>query len=261
MSEDDLRSVLTQYSTELAAYDEAEELVTTQAVGTLANAGATAAAGGNANIMTVLTDILGEMRLMRQEQKVDRDRVNKSLADQNDKVVKLTAVVAQQQRFCEGLDAKFRETNVIIMGLPDSGKAFDGKTDDSDKIKLIFSAMGIGDLNTENLRLGPAGPDKCRPILVKTASKLVRDNLLANAKKLKEKENGVPENQKVGYESVYVKKDIHPSVRREWKRLRDVETSEKAKPANQGADIKLDPKTRTILRDGVVIDKWQLLGF
>ena len=106
-----------------------------------------------------------------------------------------------------------------------------------------------------------ADPAKCRPLLVKTANKQMRDSLLEEAKKLKDKEDGVPLAQKVGYDSVYVKKDIHPSVRREWKRLRDLVDTEKVKPANQGCDIKLDPKTRTVTRNGVVIDRWHLLNF
>ena len=261
MSEQDLRRTLAEYSSELTAYDEAEEMVTTQALGTLIAAPATSAAGVNPSVMTVLTDILNEMKLMRQEQKTERDRVKKAMEAQDTKMTKLTAVLAQQQRFCEGIDARFRETNVVIMGLPDTGKAFGGKTDDDEKVKLIFTAIGLGDIESEIMRLGAADPAKCRPLLVKTASKQMRDSLLEEAKKLKDKEDGVPLAQKVGYDSVYVKKDIHPSVRREWKRLRDLVDTEKVKPVNQGCDIKLDPKTRTVTRNGVVIDRWHLLNF
>ena len=55
MSEQDLRRTLAEYSSELTAYDEAEEMVTTQALGTLIAAPATSAAGVNPSVMTVLT--------------------------------------------------------------------------------------------------------------------------------------------------------------------------------------------------------------
>ena len=53
-----------------------------------------------------------------------------------------------------------------------------------------------------------------------------------------------------------MKKDVHPAIRKEWKRLRDVEAAEKVKPVNQGCTIQLDYKCREVNRDGVVIDKW-----
>ena len=56
---------------------------------------------------------------------------------------------------------------------------------------------------------------------------------------------------------IYVKKDLHPATRKEWKRLRDVVAAEKAKPVNQGCAITLDYKSRQVTRDGVVIDKWR----
>ena len=75
-----------------------------------------------------------------------------------------------------------------------------------------------------------------------------RDTVLQNTKALKDA-GGT-------YRHVYVKKDIHPAVRKEWRRLKDAEKSEKEKPCNQGCDIRLDTNKRELLRDGVIIDRW-----
>ena len=79
-------------------------------------------------------------------------------------------------------------------------------------------------------------------------SKTSRDKILAKAKKLKE--------AGVIYDKIYMKKDVHPSVRNDWKRLRDVEKREKEKPEITGCNILLDTKERKLYRDGIVIDCW-----
>ena len=41
------------------------------------------------------------------------------------------------------------------------------------------------------------------------------------------------------YKKIYIKKDSHPEVRKEWKRLRDAEDAEKSKSVNAGCNIRL----------------------
>ena len=59
------------------------------------------------------------------------------------------------------------------------------------------------------------------------------------------------------YGGDYIKKDIHPGVRRELKRLADAEKAERAKPENQGRAVEYDKSMRTLSIDGVVVDKFQ----
>lgn len=59
------------------------------------------------------------------------------------------------------------------------------------------------------------------------------------------------------FKKIYIKKDSHPGVRREWKRLKEAEKEEKRKPSNVGCNIRLDFKERVLYKDGVIIDKWQ----
>ena len=58
-----------------------------------------------------------------------------------------------------------------------------------------------------------------------------------------------------------VKKDVHPSVRNEWKRLHDAHKNEKERPENAGCRVYLDYRERKLYRDGVVIDTWSLQSF
>ena len=70
-----------------------------------------------------------------------------------------------------------------------------------------------------------------RPLLVVVDSKSIRDDMLEKSKKLRE----LQEN----YKKIYIKKDSHPEVRKEWKRLRDAEDAEKSKSVNAGCNIRL----------------------
>ena len=63
------------------------------------------------------------------------------------------------------------------------------------------------------------------------------------------------------YGKIFVKKDIHPSIRNEWKRLHDAERAEKERPENAGCVIRLEPRERKLYKDGVVIDSWSQLSF
>ena len=59
-----------------------------------------------------------------------------------------------------------------------------------------------------------------------------------------------------GYKKIYIKRDTHPSIRKEHARLIKKEKAEKEKPGNVGIEIKYDRKRRVLLRAGDVIDKF-----
>ena len=92
------------------------------------------------------------------------------------------------------------------------------------------------------------------PILVVVASRDDRDAALDRAKELKA---SASEN----FKKIFIKKDVHPSVRAEWKRLHDVVKTEKERPGNAESDIRLDFKARKVMKDEAVIDQWGLQGF
>lgn len=90
------------------------------------------------------------------------------------------------------------------------------------------------------------GTPKRRPILLVLADKNKRSGILEKSKQLKTAEDN--------YKKIFIKKDVHPCVRKEWKRLRDVEKAEKERPENVGCAINLDTRERKLYKDGVVID-------
>ena len=81
----------------------------------------------------------------------------------------------------------------------------------------------------------------------------MRDDVLEAAKRLKQCEEP--------YKKIFIKKDMHPSVRTEWRRLREAEKAERERPENAGCNIQFNVRERKLYKDGVVIDKWGLLGF
>lgn len=60
---------------------------------------------------------------------------------------------------------------------------------------------------------------------------------------------------------IYVKKDVHPALRREWIRLHDAERAEEERANNLGCVVRFYTKERKLYRDDIVIDRWSLQAF
>ncbi|KAF0306550.1 hypothetical protein FJT64_021959 [Amphibalanus amphitrite] len=77
-----------------------------------------------------------------------------------------------------------------------------------------------------------------------------RKTVLENAHQLKTKD--------AVFRSIYVKKDVHPIVRKELDRLRDATKREKERPENQGKNVRYDYRERKVYVDDVVVDSYQV---
>ena len=201
-----------------------------------------------------LDHITKEMADLKSKITSPESTFNKKLSHMQDRIDKQAEIIARQQHYLEDLDRKDRETKLVVLGVPDENESLDGATTDEGKLKKIWNQLDET-YNIESFRrLGRAvtGTRK-RPILVTLASKNARDKITEKTKKLKDA--GPP------YSTVYVKRDVHPSVRNEWRRLRDAEAAEKAKPENTGCEIRLDTRERKLYRDGVVIESWRPAPF
>lgn len=174
------------------------------------------------------------------------------------RVDKQQEILAKQQQYLEDLDRKEREGNVVILGVPDEQESLDGATTDEDKLNKIWTAVGVTGVAGSHRRLGGgqasggASP-RARPILLALAEKSQRATILSNASRLKASGDC--------FNRIYIKKDVHPSVRKEWRRLREVEAAERAKPENVGCVIRLDTRERKIYKDNTVIDGWNAQFF
>lgn len=183
--------------------------------------------------------------------------VNKKLNDLQSQVNTQAEIIKKQQRFLEAIDRKERECNLVILGVPDGLESLDGATSDNEKIRKVWETLGVSNEVCSLRRLGSENTasqqDRKRPILVTLPSRNCRDAVLEKAKRLKTSGDN--------YSRIYVKKDTHPSVREEWRRLRNAEKAERERPENIGCNIRFDTRERKLYKDGVVVDCWSLQGF
>ena len=95
-------------------------------------------------------------------------------------------------------------------------------------------------------RIGIRTEGKARPLLVTVSTTDERNFIVEKARGTTNLGAGVR-----------VKKDSHPAVRAEWKRLFDLKTAEEQKEVNIGKVVPLDHRKRQVTVDGRVIDPWK----
>lgn len=172
----------------------------------------------------------------------------------------LNETVKHQQKFMESLDYDQRKYNLIITGLSEAEPIVTDEevviTNDDDKIDHILRKIGHPDIEITSIqRLGnvrnDVDPQRARPRPIKLTLKLStkRREILLAARNL----HGLP----TPLSRVYIKKDTHPGISREYKRLRDVEKKERDKPENQGREVKYDHATRSVRVDDMIIDTFR----
>ena len=210
-----------------------------------------------ADIIKKLSEVKAELDTLKALTTSPDSVTNKKISALETRLEKQEEIIAQQQRFLESLDRKERESNVVILGVPDENEALDGAVTDDTKLRKVWEAMEIGTVDGTHWRLGRQGGEapgrRCRPILFTLHDKTQRAHILENTRKLKAR--GPP------FDKIFVKKDLHPAIRKEWQRLREVEKAEKERPENVGCVIRFDNKERKIYKDGCVIDGWKLQNF
>ena len=198
------------------------------------------------------------------------------LAPYKEALEKLTPMqesLENHQRYLDLDDAKKRERNVIITGVKEmplvspqareeetneeaghveTEEAEESENADMAAVKDILCAAGCAVTPLQVKRLGKRSEDESRnrPILVVTDSVDTRKSILKKKSTLKNLADQ-------RYKTIYIKPDEPLAVRKEWKRLRDLMKKEKEAPFNQGVEIKIDFKTRKLLRDGNVIDQFK----
>ena len=188
-------------------------------------------------------DEISNIRKSQQDRLNALEETMKKMTDENNtKFEKLTTIVNKQQNFLENIDQKERGRNLIIQGIPE------GEDDIATIQNLLSTISGAQEqvASGKVKRLGKAEADKTRAILVEVSSVEKRNKLINQARECK-----APT-----MKNIRVKKDLHPTVRSEWKRLFSVRDAETKKPENQGKSIHLDFKKREITCDGTVIDSW-----
>ena len=133
--------------------------------------------------------------------------INKRFDDLQGQVTRQAEIIAKQQRYLEILDRKEREKNIIVTRVPDENEALEGATCDEEKLNKIWARVDAGEEVRKHHRLGAHTGDKRRPILVEVDSKDARDRILDKAVRLKQSGDA--------FSSIFIKKDVHPSIRAE----------------------------------------------
>ena len=193
------------------------------------------------------TRILIELESVKQ----DKAKLQSNVDSLTEQVALLTQATMQQQKYLESIEAQTRRANLIITGVSEGDITEEGVTakTDRDKCQLVFSKVGKNNVQYESaVRLGQPAQDKTRPIKVTLSDPETRKGILDAAKTLKDMD---------GYKRVFIRKDVHPLVQKEFRRLRDVEKAERDKPENQGRTVTYDIDSRTVKVDGKIVDQFK----
>ena len=193
--------------------------------------------------------ILAELREIEDKIGVITTLQEKVVSLEN-KVESAFQVIHQQQLYLESIDNRERRSNLVIMGLSESSNDI-GSTDNEKLRNVLSTANCPADIDPSRLairRLGQPNSTRPRPLHVTLNNQQQRDAVIGVAKNLK--------NAGATYSQVYIKKDIHPVVRKEIGRLIKREKEEREKAENVTANIEYDRKNRVLLRNGIVIDRF-----
>ncbi|ELT97206.1 hypothetical protein CAPTEDRAFT_196093 [Capitella teleta] len=115
----------------------------------------------------------------------------------------------------------------------------DANTDEGETRSIIDKVDVTADVKSIK-RLGTKEKNKNGPILVIVSSMEVRNRIAHAARNSNSRATG----------NVSIKRDAHPVVRVEWKRLFSVKEAEESKPENADRNITIDTMKRQVLCDG-----------
>ena len=90
----------------------------------------------------MLADIAKELTKVKQSITSSKGEVDTRIKVLEEKVEVQANIIQHQQKFLENLDRKERETNVVMLDVPDEGESLDGATNDAAKIRKVFSVVG-----------------------------------------------------------------------------------------------------------------------
>ena len=159
------------------------------------------------------------------------NNVDEELKDMKTTMENQNKVIGEQQRFLEMLDSRERAKNIVLIGVHEIESVLDEDTDEC-KVESIMAKCGVDHGNQDKYslkRIGKPGGRGIRPILMTFNDADLRKTLLENRFNLKSEPTS----------RIFVKKDTHPLVRREWKRLYDAKKAAKEYPGNLGKNVKI----------------------
>ncbi len=187
--------------------------------------------------------------------KEERAQLRNDVDCLSDKVNTLTEALMQHQKYIEGMEARQRSGSVIMSGVPEQDLVVDGDTarSDDEKCAAVLKKIGQDNVGVKSVvRLGKPG-NRSRIMKVALVNPNQRKDILEAAKTLK--------NAGGTFKHIYIRKDVHPMVQREFNRLRQVERAEKEKPENVGRNVRYDATNRAVYVDDKIVDQFKAQFF
>ena len=209
-------------------------------------------------------DVMAELRTIKEDLaeikglKTTVDGHGTKISELEREVKTLRETVTAQQRFWEEIEGEKRCKNLVFLGIKE-----EDDINDNTKVQQVLQKLEVAaDIEIEGAkrlgRLREVEDDEeivhKRPLLVTVKEKSMRNQVLKNARKLKDTEEGS------WMRTVFIKADEHPEIRKEMKRLNDVAKLEQGKPENAGVEVKFDRKARKVTRNGDTIDSFRLIS-
>lgn len=186
---------------------------------------------------------MADLELPRKFQELDQ-RLGMSISE-------ISKAQAYQQKFMEEMDARSRRNKLVILGVPEESEGSPlGQTDRERVLHVIQKTEVDVSLHMDSLSIRRLGMKRShpRPLLITFDSHEICKEIVLNAKNLKYASD---------CNSIFIRKDIHPTLRYEANRLRIRERNERANPENRNADIQYDRKERVLVKNGIVIDRFR----
>ena len=203
------------------------------------------------NVITKLDVIINELKQMKEKNESRDNDLKRMEGTINDH----SKILSAHQKFMEDLDADKRAKHLIVLSLKE-----DENESDRDKFNGILDAIQVrgGDIKIANMeRLGQKNEgqeNRNRPLKVTLETRTMRESILRNSKKLKDQPEGSH------YKRVFLKRDQHPDIRNEEKRLYEVFKAERDKPENGEKEVVFNRRTRIVTVNGDEIDRFKLFS-
>ena len=144
-----------------------------------------------------------------------------------------------------------RKQNLIFHGITENEALTEehkqpSKTDE-EKVKHVLHQIGHGEKKFKNLtRLGMNNTLRNRPIRITLNNTMDVAKILQDKRKLRSKAEI--------FSHIYIKRDTHPAIRAEDRRLREVVKKEKSRPENKDKEICYDQFEQCVRINGKIID-------
>ena len=176
-----------------------------------------------------------------EEMKRDNEGLREQVNEQEKVLHSQGEILKKQQQYLEKLDMRERGRNIILLGIEEGEEGTDEQ-----KVKELVSMLKSDVMITNITRIGEKASRKIRPILACLDNRKVRDEIVTAARA----------STNTAFNKIKIKKDLHPVVRREWKRLYEVKEKEEKKSENAEKVVAIDMKKRAVTCDGQIIDAW-----